>query len=919
MAPPARSQNLCVLLTGLDSYLSLHLAGTFIEKDFQVYAVAKKAPEPLASERNFTLLDLDLVQPLPAYLPTFSHIFYFLEKEQTAASHYVSRNLPASLKNVINYSEAQIAIVASIRIAGEVIEWLAQKENVRIFLLGDIYGPDFDYKASGGNALTDLITQALTKGKIIMENEGREPIYPVYISDAIFALTKFALDSRGKKVRIIVSEPATTALEASYEIQDKIGAKTAVELFFSGSGHELKNIAQIHIRVADLGYEPKVKLEEGLEKIASSLKYQHQILQRSEHKQAVHFATTDSKKVGPKTGPKKHIGAKSFPKLRVFAKSKKLLILATLILLFFLGKTILDVSIGISSLKEAGQALTKFDFVTASQKSQISAKHLLSASRTIRLIPLTQVTSTLEGAVALSNSINYFSRGAESIAKNLQIITNPELKNSADFTDAASSLQKSYFLASNAKVRVNNRHTFLTRRFGDVSESAGMITTNSSQLLQFVHLIPDITGTDKPKTYLVLVQDNWHLRPGGGFIKAYGLLRFKNSRLENFSFDDIYSLRDSEKNKLSYKIGGNLKEKIEPSAEYSARLGIKQLLLRDSNTSADFSLNSARIRDLFTEQTGENLDGVIAINLTFLQNLLALTGPIQIKDTQISAENLNDIYLTSPANANLLPDLADKLFNQLTRASSSGGNLPYIELLQKTGALAAQKHFLASLDGTIISPFIKLKHLNNTLPPAGFDPANNRTETRDYLALAEANLGANEVNKFIERKIEYQLDVGVKANLLSTLKITYTNNSESPDWPQGSYINSLKVYVPQGTFITDYREDGTSKIGDIKVETEDSLTSFSTFVEIPPKSTKTLVFTYNIGKTLELEKAPAYHLYVQKQPGTLNDPLTFTLNLPAKFQIESVSGNSEDKGKQNFKTEKDLSLDREFNVNLTKH
>src|SRR3989338_2774915 len=162
MAPPARSQNLCVLLTGLDSYLSLHLAGTFIEKDFQVYAVAKKAPEPLASERNFTLLDLDLVQPLPA-----------------------------SLKNVINYSEAQIAIVASIRIAGEVIEWLAQKKNVRIFLLGDIYGPDFDYKASGGNALTDLITQALTKGKIIMENEGREPIYPVYISDAIFALTKF--------------------------------------------------------------------------------------------------------------------------------------------------------------------------------------------------------------------------------------------------------------------------------------------------------------------------------------------------------------------------------------------------------------------------------------------------------------------------------------------------------------------------------------------------------------------------------------------------------------------------------------------------------------------------------------------------------------------------------------------------------
>ena len=498
----------------------------------------------------------------------------------------------------------------------------------------------------------------------------------------------------------------------------------------------------------------------------------------------------------------------------------------------------------------------------------------------------------------------------------MKIITGLDLKDSADFADATSSLQKAYFLASGAKVRLNGQSTFLTRTFGNVSESVEMLAANSSQLLQLVNLLPDITGTDKPKTYLVLVQDNWHLRPGGGFIKAYGLLHFEKGRLKSMNFDDIYSLSDSEKNELSYKIGTRLKEKIEPPPEYSARLGIKQLFLRDSNTSPDFAQNSALVRDLFTEQTGENLDGVIAIDLTFLQNLLALTGSIQIEDTQISAENLNDIYLTSPANANLLPKLADKFFNQLARPLASGGDLPYIELLHETSASTAQKHLLASLDGTVISPFIKSRHLDNTLPSASFDPSNNRTETRDYFSLSEANLGANEVNKFVERKIDYQLDVGQQNNLLSTLKITYTNNSQSPDWPQGSYNNFLNVYVPQNTFMTDYREDGASKIGDIKVETQGKLTSLSTFVEILPKSTKTLVFTYNIDKTLELEKAPAYHLYVQKQPGTLSDPFTFTLNLPSKVRIESVNGNSQDKGKQNFKTEKDLSIDREFDVSL---
>ena len=181
------------------------------------------------------------------------------------------------------------------------------------------------------------------------------------------------------------------------------------------------------------------------------------------------------------------------------------------------------------------------------------------------------------------------------------------------------------------------------------------------------------------------------------------------------------------------------------------------------------------------------------------------------------------------------------------------------------------------------------------------------------MALSEANLGANKVNRFIERNIDYEMTVGKNGSLTANLKITYKNNSQ-----RNSYTNFLRVYAPFASSLTSYSNGENEDLDEVEVTQASNLQVFSTFVEAAPNESKVVEFTYKIPKTIKLEKSPSYNLYVSKQPGTLKDPFTFTFNLPENIQIESVGSDTSHKNHQNYSEETNLEVDRQFEISLLK-
>ncbi|GEM_PF-2982939 len=952
-----------VLITDVGSFLGRELAKSLLSSGAQVFGLTKShVPQDLLDKKDFTLLELDLAQPLPTHLPKFDLVFYISHDQSpftpglSAIPHFStslaniltlshfesSRNKPSYLK------EVKVIITLPITTDPEIYDYLAktdeERQKLTAFLLGDVYGPGVDLKSP--ESLARLISQAVYSDKVILENEGLDTIYPAYISDIISAITKFAASEShdSKKVHIASASPMTT-LSVGYEIQKaaRLVLGKEIDLFFAGLGPSSAAPQQI-IKDYDQSFLPTVGLAEGLQETFDYFAKEkrpalHHFVHHAPsqpHQQAVEKPRSVYMNVATKIA---HPNIKrTSPRLN----RKKISLIITAVVLVFIVKTGLDIFLGASRLASARQEATSGDFKKAQNHAAGAASSFKNARAEINLIltplsliapqKLESINFTFDSVENSAVALAHLAKGAFQLGIDLSIIassqaTSPLISQKdvkaagfdlespqADFKSAFFSSAQAVELAKKAKVA-----SLFPSKVEAIQKAAADLNSLSQSGYELSNLIGDLVGQKGPKSYLLLLENNTELRPGGGFIGNVGTIDFESGRLKNISVDDVYN------------VDGQLKEKITPPAQIKEKLGTDQFYLRDSGWSPDFALNSQIARDFFKKETGKSVDGVISLDLTFLQKVLEKTGPVKLSDfnEQISAANLferGEYYSEVgffPGSTQkrdffgaLSRTLINKILSSLNTKDESKDKISTLGLIAVFKDGLSQKHVMFTFDSPNLAAYVRTHDWNRPIPPASFNPGDDTGKTRDFLALSEANLGANKVNRFIDRKIEYAMTIGRDADLVANLKITYTNNSQADTWPAGKYVNFLRVYTPG--LITLLSVNGSDKIDPkaVQVSTLGNLSSISTYVEVPIKSTKEITFSYRLPKSIKLETAPIYDLYVQKQPGTNQDPFEFKFNLPAYLVTKSVNG--QDQSTQNLDVKTDLLVDREFKVEVIK-
>lgn len=941
-------QKIQVLITDVGNFLGHQLAKSLLSSGGQVFGLTKShAPQDLLGEKNFTLLELDLAQPLPAHLPKFDLVFY-ISHDQSPFTPGLSAipHFSASLANVLTLShlkEVKVIVTLPITTDPEIYDYLAktdeERQKLTAFLLGDIYGPDMDLKSQ--EKLARLISQAVYSDKVILENEGLDTIYPAYISDVVSAVTKFAASPTGgsKKVHIFSASPMTT-LSVGYEIQKaaRLVFGRELDLFFAGLGPSSPAPQQI-IKDYDQNFLPTIGLAEGLEetfnyfsKNTAKPPAAHHLAPRAPSPQ-VQQAVEKPPRRGIMSVATK-IAHPNIKRTSPRPNRKKIILGITAVLLIFIAKAGLDIFLGVSRLTSARQEAISGDFKKAQSHAAAAAFSFKDAHSELNLIlsPLLLIApqkresvdftfdSVENSAVALAHLV----KGASQLGTDAAIISQKDVKADgfdlespqADFKSAFFSSAQAAELAKKAKVA-----SPFPSKVEAIQKAATDLNNLSQSGFEISNLIGDLVGQTGSKSYLLLLENNTELRPGGGFIGNIGTIDFESGRLKNISVDDVYN------------VDGQLKEKITPPAQIKEKLGTDQFYLRDSGWSPDFTLNAQIARDFFKKETGKSVDGVISLDLTFLQKILGKAGPVKLPDfnEQISAANLferGEYYSEVgffPGSTQkrdffgtLSRTLINKILSSLNAKDESKDKISTLNLIQVFKDGLSQKHIMFTFDSPNLAAYVRTHDADRPIPPATFNPGDDSGKTRDFLALSEANLGANKVNRFIDRKIEYVMTIGRDADLIANLKITYTNNSQADTWPAGKYVNFLRVYTPG--LITILSADGTDKIDPkiVQVSTFGNLSSISTYIEVPIKSTKVVTFSYRLPKSIKLETAPVYDLYVQKQPGTLEDPIEFRFNLPGYLAAKSLNGVDQPTGAQNLDIKADLLTDHEFKVEVAK-
>ncbi|MDZ7885531.1 MAG: DUF4012 domain-containing protein [Mycobacterium sp.] len=355
-------------------------------------------------------------------------------------------------------------------------------------------------------------------------------------------------------------------------------------------------------------------------------------------------------------------------------------------------------------------------------------------------------------------------------------------------------------------------------------------------------LAPSMMGADGPRTYFMGFQTNAEARGTGGLLGGFGVLRFDNGAA---TVDTLGANTELDMQFTPVDLGTEFIE----TYGYANPFGD----FRNSNMSSHFPYAAQIWRSMWAQQTGMNVDGVIALDPFTLSYILGAVGPITLPDgEQVTKDNVVELtestaYSRFPtdqvARKQYLQDIASAVVQKMT--ASVGSPRAMLEALGKAvgeGRIAVWSSVPAE------------QELLEQTPLAHIVP----NDAAPYAEVVINNLGGNKMDYYLEREIEYVADSCDGDTRMSTVTVRLTNatpDSPLPDYVAGSPgVNpELPLSVPSGTMITSVRLLGTTgatlesalsngeKIA-VFTGTERNHPTYEVQVAIPPGQSGELIF-----------------------------------------------------------------------------
>ena len=307
-------------------------------------------------------------------------------------------------------------------------------------------------------------------------------------------------------------------------------------------------------------------------------------------------------------------------------------------------------------------------------------------------------------------------------------------------------------------------------------------------------LAPSMMGADGPRTYFMAFQTNAEVRGTGGLLGGYGILRFDDGKPTVDTLAPNTDLTDAV-------------APIELGLEYDQQYGFAQPFtdFRNSNLSPHFPYAAQIWRAMFAEQTGVEVDGVIAIDPVALSYILGAIGPVVMPDGEVvSRENVVELTLSTAysrfptdqtARKQYLQDIANAVVNKMTGQVGSPR-----KLLDALGKAVSERRVSVWSSLPAEQEILEKTPLAHVLP----------SDDAPYAAVVVNNLGGNKLDYYLETEIEYAADDCRGEMRASTVDVTLTN--AVPDVPLPDYVvdspglaPELLIATPRGTNITSVR------------------------------------------------------------------------------------------------------------------
>ena len=933
------------LIVGAASFLGSHLADKLLLKDIQVIGVddlreGQKENLSQASEnKNFHLI-IESVEKLDLELSRLDYIFIIPQKN-------------SNLKKVLDLFakfKSRLLLFSSIRLydkTSENLRWLEDiemdfarvaknnKSNVRILRLGPVFGPRMSFNQQlDVDPLIKLIQQSLTddlQKDTSLEFSSRA----LYVDDAIDLAIKCILSgATAQKIFDGVLLSPVKIAEIKQVLMDPVWYENkdfSPQELPPWPTPNLEKTAQF------LHWQPKAKLVSSLRKTLTFFKDHEievpklEVEEVRQEKEEDRQWTAEKKEglailKGGESKEEKQIRKGTGKRIRIPRLS---LLVVFALVVFALIWPILQISFGVLTFKfqlsQAVKDLEKGDFEKSLSEVKQASSGIGEAKSIFYSLEPIRNTGILKSQFELGDNLSSLATlssdsaqntilGIQALYQSLKSISGELNDSPKDYFDSAKSylasadedLSKAQALLNSQDFK-SNLPDILRPEIASLSDRLSLYSNLVKKSRAISVLMPEVVALEESKSYLILLQNNMELRPTGGFIGSFAKVSFEAGKLKKLEANDIYA------------IDGQLKIHVEPPKEIKEDLGQKDYFLRDSNWEPDFPTSARQVEWFYTKETGERVDGVVALDISAVEDILSVTGPLDLADYNEKVDSINlfekaishaevNFFPGTQAKKSFLTALTTGLFNKLFFLPNQ--NWPGI--VTSLGKSLERKHMSIYLDNPTLFSYLISQNWAAVLPRGNTD--NNSS---DFLAPVEANLGADKANYYLDRSYNLETVIGKDGEVSHRLRIAYTNRSPSNAFPAGKYKNRMRVYLPMSTKLTRALWGEADITKDVSGFVDYGRTGYSFLIELMPKEQKTLVLDYQTPLKLDFKGGKAtYRLDVVKQAGTLKDSFTWAVTYPLNMKV--VSGQSQKMGPQEVDIKTDLSTDKTFQLEFSR-
>lgn len=413
------------------------------------------------------------------------------------------------------------------------------------------------------------------------------------------------------------------------------------------------------------------------------------------------------------------------------------------------------------------------------------------------------------------------------------------------------------------------RYPFITIQGQSVSGLIGMaqekISQADSMLAQFrpaLSVLPQVAGLDAERTYLIMFQNDAELRPTGGFLTAYAVLKVNKGKVSPQKSSDIYDLDDK------------FKKRVTPPDIIKSELNETTWHLRNMNISPDFKESMETFITYYNDLPGETkVDGVIAVDTKLLADLVEILGPIDVPGYGTFKADL-DKRCDCPQVIYALEEIADKpTYTIKTDRKAVLGPLMQTILTKAYGAPKQQwPGLFNSIWRNMNEKHILMYFFNEDFQNAAetVNVAGRIKEyDADYLHINDSNFGGAKSNLFVTQSVEQ--DIVKNGNeIVKTITISYKNprkgdncnleagmlclNGKLPMW--------TRIYLPKDAVVTEVLGFDNNSVKETEAFNKKVVEGL---FELMPESQAKIKLTVKIPA-----KGDSYRLFIQKQPGTKN-------------------------------------------------